>query len=153
MPKIIKEIIIILLVILASMLIFAVLLYDYIPNRIQSKESVTYTATDSVKSMLQDSVAKETENIILTYEVTGTDLNSYEKAKEYVPGKQNPFAEYKAPVDDEGENEGEGEGSKSTSSTKSTSSSKSSSTSSTSSSKTEENTNTSSSYFKKTGTK
>ena len=147
MPKIVKEIIIILLVILVSMLIFAVLLYDYIPNRIQSKETVTYTATDSVKSMLQDSVAKETENIILTYEVTGSDLNSYEKAKEYVPGKQNPFAEYKAPVDEEGE-EGEGE-IKNTTSTKSTSSKSSSS----SSSKTEENTNESGSYFKKTGTK
>lgn len=147
MPKIVKEIIIILLVILVSMLIFAVLLYDYIPNRIQSKETVTYTATDSVKTMLQDSVAKETENIILTYEVTGTDLNSYEKAKEYVPGKQNPFAEYKAPVDEERE-EGEGE-TKNTTSTKSTSSKSSSS----SSSKTDENTNESGSYFKKTGTK
>lgn len=147
MPKFIKEIIIILLVILVSMLIFAVLLYDYIPNRIQSKETVSYTATDSVKSMLQDSVAKETENIILTYEVTGSDLTNYEKAKEYVPGKQNPFAEYKAPVEEEEE--------QNTTTTKSSSSSKSSSSASSksSSSKTEENTNESGSYFKKTGTK
>lgn len=149
MPKFIKEIIIILLVILVSMLIFAVLLYDYIPNRIQSKETVSYTATDSVKSMLQDSVAKETENIILTYEVTGSDLTNYEKAKEYVPGKQNPFAEYKAPVDEEGEEE------QNTTTTKSSSSSKSSSSASSksSSSKKEENTNETTSYFKKTGTK
>ena len=147
MPKFIKEIIIILLVILVSMLIFAVLLYDYIPNRIQSKETVSYTATDSVKSMLQDSVAKETENIILTYEVTGSDLTNYEKAKEYVPGKQNPFAEYKAPVEEEEE--------QNTTTTKSSSSSKSSSSASSksSSSKTEENTNETTSYFKKTGTK
>ncbi len=147
MPKFIKETIIVLLVILASMLIFAVLLYDYIPNRIQSKETVSYTATDSVKSMLQDSVAKETENIILTYEVTGSDLTNYEKAKEYVPGKQNPFAVYTAPVEDKEEGESDG-GGKNTSSNKSSTESQSSESSS---AKMEENT--SGSYFKKTGTK
>lgn len=94
MPQIIKEIIIILLVILLSMLIFSVALYDYIPNRKQSEELVTYTATDSTKTLLQDSVATENQNIILTYELTNTDLNNYEKANEYVPGKQNPFATY-----------------------------------------------------------
>ena len=147
MPKFIKEIIIILLIILVSMLIFAVLLYDYIPNRIQSKETITYTATDSVKSMLQDSVAKDTENIILTYEVTGSDLTNYEKAKEYVPGKQNPFEVYKNPDDVKDEDEDKN--------TVTTKSSKDSNTlnSTSSSSKVEEDTNETSSYFKKAGTK
>lgn len=145
MPKFVKETIIVLLVILASMLLFAVLLYDFIPNRIQTKETVSYTASESVRSMLQDSVAKETENIILTYEVTGTDLTNYEKAKEYVPGKQNPFEVYTAPVKEEEEEKVEN----STTTTK-TSSSKSTSSSN---SVAGEDTNTSTSYFKKTGTK
>ena len=143
MPKVIKEIIIVLLVILLSMLIFSVLLYDYIPNRIQSKETVTYSATDDVKTLLQDSVAQDSENIILTYEVTSTDLTNYEKAKEYVPGKQNPFAVYTEQTKET-----------TTNTTDSNSSSKENNTTNEQKNETNEvQTNTSGSYFKNTGTK
>lgn len=94
MSNIIKEIIIILLIILLSMLLFAVILYEYIPNRIQTAETATYSATDDVKNSLKDSVASDNSNIILTYEVTSTDLNNYQNKNEYVPGKQNPFSVY-----------------------------------------------------------
>ena len=100
MPKVIKEIIIVLLAILISMLALAVVLYDYLPSKIQTKETITYSATDSVKELLQDSVATDNSNIILTYEVTGSDLNTFEKQKEYVPGKQNPFAVYAEKVEE-----------------------------------------------------
>lgn len=104
MPKVIKEIIIVLLAILLSMLALAVVLYDYLPNKIQVKETITYSATDSVKELLHDSVAEDNSEVILTYEVTGTDLNRFEKDKEYVPGKQNPFAVYVEPVEETDEN-------------------------------------------------
>lgn len=104
MPRVIKEIIIVLLAILLSMLALAVVLYDYLPSKIQTKETITYTASDSVKELLQDTVAKDDSNIILTYEVTGTDLTTFEKTNEYVPGKQNPFAVYVEPEEETDEN-------------------------------------------------
>lgn len=144
MPKVMKEIIIVLLAILLSMLILAVVLYDYIPNRIQSEETATYSATESVKALLQDPVADESSNIILTYEVTGTDLTNYEKAKEYVPGKQNPFAVYSEETTEEENQTG----------TKNTNSSSQNTSDENQDGGTTENgqTNTSS-YFKNTGTK
>lgn len=104
MPKVIKEIIIVLLAILLSMLALAVVLYDYLPSKIQVKETITYSATDSVRELLQDSVATDNSEVILTYEVTGSDLKRFEKDKEYVPGKQNPFAVYTEPVEETDEN-------------------------------------------------
>lgn len=103
MPKVMKEIIVVLLAILVSMLIQAVILYDYVPNRIQSEETVVYSATDSVKELLEDTVANDDSNIILTYEVTSKDLTNYENAKEYVPGKQNPFAVYSKSAEEDSE--------------------------------------------------
>ena len=149
MPKAMKEIIIVLLAILLSMLILAVVLYDYIPNRIQSKETVTYSATDSVKELLQDPVAEDNSNIILTYEVTSTDLTNYEKAKEYVPGKQNPFAAYSNQQEETTEN------TNTSSSQNADSSSKEASTSSQSQNEvtTENEKQNTTSYFKNTGTK
>lgn len=143
MPKVIKEIIIVLLAILISMLALAVVLYDYLPSKIQTKETITYSATDSVKELLQDSVATDNSNIILTYEVTGSDLNTFEKQKEYVPGKQNPFAVYTEPVEETDEDEnttGQTTDGNNTTSTKNTTS-------------TTNTTNSTKSYFKNTSTK
>lgn len=145
MKNIVKETIIILLVILLSMLIFAVVLYDFVPNKIQSKETATYSATEDVKALLQDSVAQESENIILTYEVTSTDLTNYEKAKEYVPGKQNPFEVYTEKPSESDTN--------TTNTTDSSSGTKENNTTSGNKSTANTSTNTSGSYFKNTGTK
>lgn len=143
MPKIIKEIIIVLLAILLSMLALAVVLYDYLPSKIQTKETITYSQADSVKELLQDTVATDDSNIILTYEVTGSDLNTFEKQKEYVPGKQNPFAVYAEKVEEtaEGENPDDGNSSDGTKKTTKIEEDKSN---------TE---NTTKSYFKNTSTK
>lgn len=143
MPKVVKEIIIVLLAILLSMLALAVVLYDYLPSKIQTKETITYSATDSVRELLQDSVATDNSNIILTYEVTGSDLNTFEKQKEYVPGKQNPFAVYTEPVEETDEDENTTEQTtdgNNTTSTKNTTS-------------TTNTTNSTKSYFKNTSTK
>lgn len=150
MPKIIKETIIVLLAILVSMLALAVVLYDYLPSRIQSKETITYSQSDSVKGLLQDAVATDNSNIILTYEVTGTDLNTFEKEKEYVPGKQNPFAVYVEEVEETEEGETSSNENTSTGTntikTKNTNSTEEDTTNTTS-------TNTTKSYFKNTSTK
>lgn len=92
MAKVIKEIIIFLLVCLAMMLLFAVVLYEYIPSRKVVAEVVTYSATEEIQQQLADNVDQETNEVVLTYEVTSSDLNNYEITNEYVPGKSNPFA-------------------------------------------------------------
>ena len=104
MAKIIKEIIIILLICLITMLIFAVVLYDYIPNRKIVAEVTQYATSEEIKTQLADDIDSEEKEVVLTYEVTSKDLNSYEIANEYIPGKANPFAE--APEEVEGEGDG-----------------------------------------------
>ena len=100
MLKVIKEIMIMLLVCLAGILLFAVLFYEYIPSRKEVSEVVTYSPTSTVSEQLSDSIDDLNENVVSTfeydkdaYQVTSTDLNRFKAAKEYVPGKSNPFAE------------------------------------------------------------
>ena len=94
MAKIIKEIIIMLLVCLLTMLVLAIALYKYIPNRKTVPEVVKYTASEDVQDLLDDNIdsKSDTDNVILTYEVTAGDLSGYQSTNTYVPGKSNPFA-------------------------------------------------------------
>lgn len=92
-PKIIKEIIIMLLVCLVTMLLLAIILYKFIPNNKVIPEIVEYAATDDVRDLLEDTIdSTSTNSVIMTYEVTASDLNVYQVTKDYVPGKSNPFA-------------------------------------------------------------
>lgn len=95
MTKAIKEIIIMLLISLLTMLLLAIVLYKYVPNRKVVPEIVTYKASEDVQDLLEDNIdtKKDSEEVILTYEVTSKDLDNYQKINEYVPGKTNPFAE------------------------------------------------------------
>ena len=91
--KIIKETIIMLLTCLVTMLIFAIVLYKFIPNRKTVAEVKEYNASESVQTLLEDNVdSGDKSEVILSYEVTSRDLNNYQKTNAYVPGKQNPFA-------------------------------------------------------------
>ena len=96
MAKIIKEIIIMLLVCLATMLIFAIALYKYIPSKKIVPEIATYVATDEVKDLLADNIdsKSEDEDVKVVYEVTSSDLAGYQTTNAYVPGKANPFSTY-----------------------------------------------------------
>ncbi len=92
MAKAIKEIIIFLLVCLVMMLLFAVVLYEYIPNRKVVAEVVKYSASEEVEQQLADNIDEENNEVVLTYEVTSSALDNYETINEYVPRKDNPFA-------------------------------------------------------------
>ena len=106
MVKIIKEIIIMLLVCLITMLILAIGLYKYIPNRKAVPEVVTYTASEDVKDLLEDNIDKksDSDDVILTYEVTASDLTGYQSINTYVPGKSNPFAAASSSTSNDGNN-------------------------------------------------
>lgn len=96
MAKTIKEIIIMLVVCLVTMLLLAIILYQYIPNRKVVPGIAQYTVSDEVQDLLEDNIdtKKDDDNVILTYEVTSNDLNNYKNTNVYVPGKSNPFAKF-----------------------------------------------------------
>ena len=91
MAKVIKEIIIMLVICLLTMLVLAIALYRYIPNRKAVPEVVTYTASEDVQDLLEDNIdtKSDQDNVILTYEVTASDLSGYQSTNTYVPGKSN----------------------------------------------------------------
>ena len=99
MAKIIKEIIIMLLTCLAGMLLFAVVFYEYIPNRKIVPEVAKYKASERIRELKSDDIDKRNETIIKTFEVTSSDLTNYKIANDYVPGKSNPFGSKKTNPD------------------------------------------------------
>ena len=103
MAKTIKEIIIMLLVCLVTMLVLAIALYQYIPNRKAVPEITTYVASEDVQDLLEDDIDQRSddEQVILTYEVTANDLNNYQSTNDYIPGKSNPFAAYTSSPEEE----------------------------------------------------
>jgi hypothetical protein len=90
---IIRETIIILLLCLAIILVLGVVLYNYVPTNKIVPEQVSYTQTEEVKNAIEESAVDNTQ-VILTYEIDETDLNNYEKVRDYKPGKTNPFSSY-----------------------------------------------------------
>ena len=82
--NIIKEIIIVLLLILAIILILGILLYEYVPNNKIIPQQVSYTTPENVKEELSTSENVDDSQVIMTYEVTATDLTNYKKTKDYV---------------------------------------------------------------------
>ena len=92
--SIIKEIIIILLLCLAIIVVLGLLLYDYVPMAKVVPEPVSYTTPEDVKEELVQAGEVDDNQVIMTYEVNSSDLNNYEKIKNYNPGKANPFSSY-----------------------------------------------------------
>lgn len=91
--SIIKEIIIILLLLLAIILALGVLFYDYIPTNRTIPTVGAYSTSESIKTELNEKLAND-DTVLVTYEITGTDLNTYVKTKDYKPVKANPFSTY-----------------------------------------------------------
>ena len=91
--NIIREIIIILLLALAIILILGVLLYRYTAYNKVLPEAVSYKRTEETTQEIQSSNTIGTEQPVLRYSVTASDLQTYERNREYTEGKRNPFAE------------------------------------------------------------
>ena len=94
----IKEMIIMLLICLASILILGVLLYEYVPSNKMIPDAVSSTTPEKVQLELNKGKDVENDEIILTYSVDSTDLDNYERINTYVPGKANPFASYETSI-------------------------------------------------------
>lgn len=94
--SIIKEVIIILLLLIAVILALGVLFYDYIPNNKTVPSVLTYKTSDSVSKEIAEQIVEE-EPVLLKYEITADDLKGLEGTHEYNKGKVNPFSTYEDP--------------------------------------------------------
>lgn len=90
--NIIKEMIIILLLTLAIILVLGVLLYRYTAYNKVLPEKVSYSTKEEIKQEIANSSTVEDQQPIFTYEVTASELQTYQKNKEYVQGRRDPFA-------------------------------------------------------------
>ena len=136
--NVIKEIIIVLLLALAIILILGVLLYRYTSYNKVLPEEVSYTIPENIKQELATSTNPEAEQPILTYEVTASDLKTYERTKEYVQGRRDPFASVEDTTTQNATSGNTATGSQTTGNTNSSSSSSTNSSSSNSNSNTED---------------
>ena len=102
---IIRETIISLLVCLSVLLILSVALYNYIPANKVVPEAIEYTPSAEIKAQLNTEVEDNSSEILMTYEVTASDLDNFEKTNEYNPGKANPFSPISTESFDNTENE------------------------------------------------
>lgn len=91
--KISKEIVIIILLLVAIVLVLGVFLYDYIPTSKIVPKIEPYEVAESVKKELSEEVSDDQGQTVITYEVDDTDLTMYEKGKDYQKGKANPFGD------------------------------------------------------------
>lgn len=107
---IIREIIITLLICLLILAVLGILLYNYSPNKKVIPEKVTYQASQEVKSEINTEVQDDSDRIIKTYEITSTDLDKFEKSKEYNPGKADPFAAVSETVEGDGQSDNSSSG-------------------------------------------
>ena len=136
--NVIKEIIIVLLLALAIILILGVLLYRYTSYNKVLPEEVSYTIPENIKQELATSTDPEAEQPILTYEVTASDLKTYQRTKEYVQGRRDPFASVEDTTTQNATSGNTATGSQTTGNTNSSSSSSTNSSSSNSNSNTED---------------
>lgn len=97
--KILKEIFIFILIILAIMLVLGVLLYDYIPTSKVVPSTIAYNTPENLKAEIQEELIDSDSQVIVTYEIDKADLNVYRKQSSYKPGKQDPFSQYTDPTE------------------------------------------------------
>ena len=92
---VIKEICIMSLICVATLLLFGIIFYDYIPMSKVIPNKVSYSVPNDVKSELEtEVVAESTTPVTITYSVSASDLSQYKSEQVYQPGNPNPFQPY-----------------------------------------------------------
>lgn len=108
MKTIVKEIIIVLLLVLAILLVLGVFFYDYIPMNKVVPKIEQYEPPKNVKEELEENIEeKEDEIAPIVREINSSDLNLYEKTKDYQKGKVNPFADTSSETGNNGNTNGQ----------------------------------------------
>ncbi|MGN1351411.1 MAG: hypothetical protein ACI4VE_01270 [Clostridia bacterium] len=90
--SVIKEIGIILLLFVVIVLITAFVFYDYNPiNKTIPSKVDAYVLPEEVEQEIE-TILKEEDKIVKTYQIDGKDLNTYKNNNEYNPGKIEPYS-------------------------------------------------------------
>lgn len=90
--SIIKNIVISILIVVCIILILSLVFYNKIALNRVIPETEEYYLTDEMKEEIEKGKIEETEEVVITYSIDATDLKKYEKNKQYVKGKNHPFA-------------------------------------------------------------
>jgi len=92
--SVIKEMLIVILLVVAILLVLGILFYDYNPTTKKIPTAVeTYSLPIEMQEELNETLqTTETQNLVQTYSVDREDLDGYEKTKDYEKGKPNPFS-------------------------------------------------------------
>lgn len=93
MKEIIKDLILSILIVVSIGLILSVIFYDKVSIGKVVPQAEKYSLTEEMKAGLEDNQLKETQEVIVNYYIDAFDLKKYENTKEYIKGKDNPFAE------------------------------------------------------------
>lgn len=105
MANIFKNIILMLILFAIIIMIIGIVFYDYIPNRIDVKESNEYVADEKTTKTLATIKDEQTEvfgtistddngqieTVIHAYSLDAGDLKVYAQSNSYVSGKADPF--------------------------------------------------------------
>ncbi len=91
--SIIKEILIIVLLIIATVILLGIVFYEYNPiNKKVPSDVEAYVLPEKTAEELNETLeASQTQNIIKTYRIDAKDLKGFEKTNDYEKGKLNPF--------------------------------------------------------------
>lgn len=88
---IIKEILMVILLLIAIVLVLGIVFYEYIPtSKVLPAKVVTYKLPEEIENELNESILAG-DNIIRSYQIDSQDLKIYESTKDYSKGKINPF--------------------------------------------------------------
>lgn len=89
--EVIKDLFLSILIVACISGIVLVIFYDKISLGKLVPEAEEYILSEQMQSELKN-VEEDTEEIIVNYQLDSSDLKKYEKDKEYIKGKSNPFA-------------------------------------------------------------
>lgn len=92
--KVIKELAIILLLCVAIILVLGLLFYKYIPTNKIVPNKVAYEMPQNIAEEIQNDVDESTF-VNITYSLDASEINQSKRAKQYSPGKANPFESIK----------------------------------------------------------
>lgn len=91
--NIIKDLIISILIVASIILILSVIFYDKVALTKKVPESKEYILSEEMQEDVNQNKIKEADEVAISYYLDAKDMRKYEKDKEYVKGKKDPFAE------------------------------------------------------------
>lgn len=95
MLKVFREIFIYILLIALIVLVFGIIFYEQLPSNKIVPGKVEYSVPEKLEEELEQSLETEEEQeVLVTYTIEEDDLDGYQEADKYNPGKVDPFSDY-----------------------------------------------------------